>query len=260
MTTEPMAQAPRSGSVGTASAAAEVDPWSRLPRPLSGPPVLAAALGAVAIATLIGTAAARLLPPPSVSLVYLLFVVLVAIGLGTRTGVATAFLAFLAYNFFFIPPIYTFAIADPQELFALIVFFIVALLTGSLAGRMREIVVIGRGRLIADTSIAEFTRRSTGSHVRVVSPHAARFAPVLQGAGAAISHEEHALIVTGLEADRIGALAAEHRFELHELAPRRASLEAAFMELTQGSQEYQGARSAATAVAPGVLAPTRMEN
>ena len=123
-----------------------------------------------------------------------------------------------------------------------------------------HIVVIGRGRLIADTSIAEFTRRSTGSHVRVVSPHAARFAPVLQGAGAAISHEEHALIVTGLEADRIGALAAEHRFELHELAPRRASLEAAFMELTQGSQEYQGARSAATAVAPGVLAPTRMEN
>ena len=52
----------------------------------------------------------------------------------------------------------------------------------------------------------------------------------------------------------------EHRFELHELAPRRASLEAAFMELTQGSQEYQGARSAATAVAPGVLAPPRMEN
>lgn len=123
-----------------------------------------------------------------------------------------------------------------------------------------HIVVIGRGRLIADTSIAEFTRRSTGSHVRVVSPHAARFAPVLQGAGAAISHEEHALIVTGLEADRIGALAAEHRFELHELAPRRASLEAAFMELTQGSQEYQGSRSAATAVATGVLAPTRMEN
>ena len=55
--------------------------------------------------------------------------------------------------------------------------------------------------------------------------------------------EDGALIVTDIEASLVGKLAASHRFELHELSPRRASLEAAFMELTEGSQEYP--RSAA---------------
>ena len=110
-----------------------------------------------------------------------------------------------------------------------------------------HIIVIGRGRLIADTSIDEFTRQSTSSHVRVVSPDAVSFAPVLQRAGATIGNDEGALIVTGLEASYIGKLASAHRFELHELAPRRASLEAAFMELTQDSQEYKALAHAGAA-------------
>ena len=74
-----------------------------------------------------------------------------------------------------------------------------------------------------------------------------RFAPILQRAGATIGTDEDALIVTGVEASLVGKLAADHRFELHELSPRRASLEAAFMELTEGSQEYQGASRASAA-------------
>jgi len=110
-----------------------------------------------------------------------------------------------------------------------------------------HIIVIGRGRLVADTSIEEFTRRSGSSHVRVVSPQAAQLAPVLKRAGATIDRGEDALIVTGIEAPLIGSLAAMHGFELHELSPRRASLETAFMELTQDSQDYRGAaRSGAT--------------
>jgi ABC-2 type transport system ATP-binding protein len=99
--------------------------------------------------------------------------------------------------------------------------------------------VIGRGRLIADASIAEFTQRSAASHVRVVSPQAKELAPLLTRAGATVTHGEGALTVTGIDAGRIGRLAAQYRIELHELTSRRASLETAFMELTEGSQQYQ---------------------
>ena len=110
-----------------------------------------------------------------------------------------------------------------------------------------HVIVIGRGRLIADTSVAAFTQRSSSSHVRVVSPHSADLVPLLQSAGAIVSAEDGALIVTGIEAPAVGNLAAAHGLELHELSPRRASLEAAFMELTQGSQQYQGLLSNAAA-------------
>jgi ABC-2 type transport system ATP-binding protein len=102
-----------------------------------------------------------------------------------------------------------------------------------------HIIVIGRGRLIADAGIAEFTRRSTGSHVRVVSPRSGELASLLERAGATVSRADGALVVTGMEAARIGGLAAQHGIELQELATRRASLEAAYMELTQGSLQYQ---------------------
>jgi ABC-2 type transport system ATP-binding protein len=116
-------------------------------------------------------------------------------------------------------------------------------LSSHLMSEMEEtadhIIVIGRGRLIADASIAEFTQRSAASHVRVVSPQAMELVLLLTQAGATVTRGEGALTVTGIDAGRIGSLAAEHRIELHELTSRRASLETAFMELTQGSQEYQ---------------------
>jgi len=106
-----------------------------------------------------------------------------------------------------------------------------------------HVIVIGRGRLIADTSIAAFTQRSSSNHVRVVSPKSADLHALLERAGATVNAEDGALIVTGIGAPAIGNVAAANGLELHELSPRRASLEAAFMELTQGSQQYQGALS-----------------
>lgn len=103
-----------------------------------------------------------------------------------------------------------------------------------------HVIVIGRGRLIADTSIAEFTARSASSHVRVISPRGMELVPWLEQAGARVASDDGALTVTGMDAQQIGSVAAEHGIELHELSTQRASLEAAFMELTQDSLDYQG--------------------
>ncbi len=102
-----------------------------------------------------------------------------------------------------------------------------------------HLIVIGRGRLIADTSISEFIQLSTLNHVRVVSPQASELAPRLDAAGASITvADDGALIVTGIEAAQIGDIAASHGLRLHELSPQRARLEAAFMERTRDSVEY----------------------
>ena len=104
-----------------------------------------------------------------------------------------------------------------------------------------HVLVIGRGKLIADTSTAEFTLRAAGNHIRVVSPDAAALAPLVERAGGrvAMSDDDGAFAVSGLTAAIVGDLAAEHSLRLHELSPQRASLETAFMELTQDSVEYR---------------------
>lgn len=112
-----------------------------------------------------------------------------------------------------------------------------------------HVVVIGRGRLIADTSITDFTERSASTHVRVVSPKGGDLVPLLERAGATVTNDGEALTVTGLEARVIGSVAAEQCIEIHQLTTRRASLEAAFMELTQDSVDYQGGTPDMVAIA-----------
>jgi ABC-2 type transport system ATP-binding protein len=104
-----------------------------------------------------------------------------------------------------------------------------------------HVIVIGKGRLVADTSMAAFMRQASGDTVRVISPQSASFGDLLANAGGAVhpDPEPNALLVSGLDASRVGDLAAEHRIVLHELSPRRGSLEHAFMELTRDSVEYQ---------------------
>ena len=105
-----------------------------------------------------------------------------------------------------------------------------------------QLVVIGRGRLVAAESVRSFAARSTRTSVLVRTPQAAELADLLTGAGAEVVPEGSAgteqLVVAGLSAERIGALAFKHRIVLHELATRTASLEEAFMELTSESVEY----------------------
>ena len=93
---------------------------------------------AVAVAVAAGMAASHFLKLPNLSMIFLAAVLFCAITFGTWSGVIAAALSFLAYNFFFIEPTYSFTIASPHELLALSIFLLVAILTGGLAGRVRE--------------------------------------------------------------------------------------------------------------------------
>jgi ABC-2 type transport system ATP-binding protein len=106
-----------------------------------------------------------------------------------------------------------------------------------------HVLVIGRGRLVADMPMAEFTQRSAHSHVRIVSLRAHDLVPHLEAQGAVVANGTlHELTVTGLDAPAIGAIAFEQGMPLNELSTRRASLEAAFMELTHDSVEFRADR------------------
>jgi ABC-2 type transport system ATP-binding protein len=110
------------------------------------------------------------------------------------------------------------------------------------------LVVIGRGRLIADTSLEEFTRRASGGWVEVSSPEADRLTRLLveHGAAAGTGPDGTSLAVRGLSAAAVGDLAARHQIALHQLVTRQPSLEEAFMALTKGTVDYRP-RPAATA-------------
>jgi ABC-2 type transport system ATP-binding protein len=101
-----------------------------------------------------------------------------------------------------------------------------------------ELVVIGRGELIAAESLTDFAARGSGSGVTVRTPHGDRLAALLTAAGATVRAEGDLLTVTGVTAERVGELALDHRILLHGITARTASLEDAFMELTAGSVEY----------------------
>ncbi|MER6915006.1 ATP-binding cassette domain-containing protein [Streptomyces sp. NPDC000594] len=102
-----------------------------------------------------------------------------------------------------------------------------------------ELIVIGRGRLIAAQSLRDIVARGTQPRVGVRTPDTEILARLLTDEGATVRPEDDGtLTVTGLPAERIGELAFAHGTRLHELSPRPASLEEAFMELTRESVEY----------------------
>ncbi|GAB3650151.1 P-loop NTPase family protein [Glycomyces tarimensis] len=105
-----------------------------------------------------------------------------------------------------------------------------------------HLVVIGRGRLIADTGMSAFMRANGEGTVLVRTPESDSFAHRLTAAGATVRDGlESSLVVSGMSAEEIGKLAAYHGTALSELTPQQPSLEDAFMELTKDSVEYQGA-------------------
>jgi ABC-2 type transport system ATP-binding protein len=112
-------------------------------------------------------------------------------------------------------------------------------LMSEMALTAEHLVVIGRGRMIADVSVQEFTARASLNSVRVRSPEANRLRELLLDDGVTISSSEHGLLeITGLSLAEIGDRALEWRIPLHELTSQQASLEEAFMELTRDSVEY----------------------
>ncbi|MCL2419855.1 MAG: ATP-binding cassette domain-containing protein [Conexibacteraceae bacterium] len=104
-----------------------------------------------------------------------------------------------------------------------------------------RLIVIGKGRLIADTDVASFVAdASSGAPVRVRSPQPAEMAEALRAGGGRTEPDEGgALKVFGLTTEQVGEIAAAQRLVLHELTPIQVSLEDAFMSITRDSVEYQ---------------------
>jgi len=112
-------------------------------------------------------------------------------------------------------------------------------LMSEMAVTAEHLVIIGRGRLLADTTVAELIARVVGT-VLVRTPEATALRDALVAGRATVTSDEPGLLqVSGANAAQIGDLARRHGIALHELTPRRASLEEAYMELTRKAVEYQ---------------------
>jgi len=101
-----------------------------------------------------------------------------------------------------------------------------------------ELVVVGKGELVAQSSTTDFVARATEQAVLVRSPQLPLFRDVLTAEGAELRDENGGVIVSGMDSDAIGELAAKHSVTLHELSPQLGSLEQAFMQLTGDTVEY----------------------
>ncbi len=116
--------------------------------------------------------------------------------------------------------------------------FVSSHLMSEMALTAEHLVVIGRGRLLADTTTADFIAGNSSSRTVVRSPDAARLAQLVHGQARDVQSLDGRLEIEGLSTDEVGDIAAEHRLTVHELYTQRSSLEEAFMELTRDSVEY----------------------
>jgi ABC-2 type transport system ATP-binding protein len=117
--------------------------------------------------------------------------------------------------------------------------FVSSHLMSEMALTADHLIVIGRGRLIADVPVDEFLQGAGRNVVRVRSPQAEELRDLLVGPDVNVAvADDGALEVSGLTAAQIGDLAADRGLRIHELSPQQASLEEAFMELTRDDLEY----------------------
>ena len=116
--------------------------------------------------------------------------------------------------------------------------FVSSHLMSEMALTADHLIVIGRGKLIADTSVDDFVSRASQKVVLVRSPELERLETVLAGPGIAFVADRGMLEVHGLTAEQVGDAAAGAGIALHELTPQQASLEEAFMNLTRDELEF----------------------
>jgi ABC-2 type transport system ATP-binding protein len=117
--------------------------------------------------------------------------------------------------------------------------FVSSHLMSEMALTADHLIVIGRGRLIADASVTDFLAGASKQLVHVRSPQGVELQDALAGADVSVAVLEPGLFeVTGLTAAQIGEAAAAHGIVLHELSPHQASLEEAFMDITRGELEF----------------------
>ncbi len=120
--------------------------------------------------------------------------------------------------------------------------FVSSHLMGEMALTADHLIVIGRGRKIADTSTAAFLAQASGDVVHVRSPQASTLEALIAGPNVTVAMPEPGLLeVRGLTTAQIGDAAAANGLALHELTPKQASLEEAFMDLTREDVEFRAA-------------------
>jgi ABC-2 type transport system ATP-binding protein len=117
--------------------------------------------------------------------------------------------------------------------------FVSSHLMSEMAQTATRLVVLGRGRLIAETSVEDFTGHATAGDILVRTPDTARLGQVLAGPGVTVINDGTDLMrVSGATAEQIGTAAWQAHLPVYELTPTHASLEEAFMQVTRGSIEY----------------------
>src|SRR5581483_6746230 len=119
--------------------------------------------------------------------------------------------------------------------------FVSSHLMSEMALTATDLIIVGRGRLLADTTVADFIDQAGAESVKVVCSDPARLRGLLLGPDVAVTGEagSETLLVSGLTARQVGQRAADAGIAVYELTPQAASLEAAFMALTGDSVEYR---------------------
>ncbi|GAY10947.1 ABC-type multidrug transport system, ATPase component [Pseudonocardia sp. N23] len=118
--------------------------------------------------------------------------------------------------------------------------FVSSHLMSEMALTADQVIIIGKGRLLADVPVAQVVAQAAGAYVKVRTPDAAGLRTLLAGPDVTVTTTApDELQVAGLTSDRIGTIAAEHRIALFELTPVHGSLEQAFMELTRDAVEFR---------------------
>jgi ABC-2 type transport system ATP-binding protein len=121
------------------------------------------------------------------------------------------------------------------------VVFVSSHLMSEMENTADHLIVVGRGRLIADCGMAEFIDRSPGQAVMVRTPAQDLLAQAVADAGGSVTRESDQLRVRGLSEDQVGDIAFANRVPVYHLAAAKVSLEQAFMELTADSVDYHAA-------------------
>ena len=118
--------------------------------------------------------------------------------------------------------------------------FVSSHLMSEMALTADHLIIIGRGRLLADMPTEQFVESNARTDVLVRSPRADKLAELLTAHGAIVATKsDGALAVTGMEAPAIANFAADHGIAVYELVPRHASLEQAYLDITSDSVEYR---------------------
>lgn len=191
------------------------------------PGKLAAALAMVAATTLGAEAFGSVVGANAIDLIYLLPVIASATLLGLRVSLVTSLVAALAYNFFFLPPLYTLTISDPQNVVTLLVFAAVAVVASQLAGRLRRVATLGARTATENAAIAAFGQRLAAASDEATTARAVceEVAGLLDVATVLLARREGQIAVVCACPERavLGPLelaAAEWAFERGEVAGR----------------------------------------